>query len=46
MLALPMKGEKEQYVPEIRCEIIKGEPQRLTRAQWLADKPAYFDWVE
>ena len=45
MLAFPMDRSNELYVPKIRFTI-GGEVRRLSREEWLADKPEYFDWVD
>ena len=34
-----------QYLPRIRCSI-NGVIRPLTRAEWLADDPVHFDWVD
>jgi hypothetical protein len=45
MLALPMEGSNELYLPKIRFEI-DGEARCLTREEWLADEPEHFEWVD
>ena len=49
MLAQPMEGKNEKkYLPQIRV-MIDGEckPRRLTREEWLADKPPFgLEWVK
>ena len=45
MFALPMDGSDQQYLPKVRFAI-GGKPQHLTREEWLADKPEYFEWVD
>lgn len=45
MLAFPMDGSNKLYLPKIRFTV-DGEPRRLTREEWLADEPEYFEWVD
>ena len=44
MLARGMEGENRPYLPKIRC-VINGEARRLTRQEWLAEEPEFFEWV-
>jgi len=44
MLAHGIEGENRPYMPKIRC-VIDGEARRLTREEWLADDPEFFEWV-
>jgi len=39
------KGDDKPYRPKVRC-VIDGEPRRLTREEWLADEPKFFEWVD
>ncbi|KAF9786823.1 hypothetical protein BJ322DRAFT_1052259 [Thelephora terrestris] len=45
MLAQTTQGNGEPYVPKIRC-MVNGKPRRLTREEWLAEPPRYFEWVD
>lgn len=44
MLARNPEGGNRPYSPKIRC-VIDGEARRLTREEWLADEPEFFEWV-
>ena len=47
MLALPAEGEKEQYWPNVRCELEGArDARRPTREEWLANEPTFFNWVD
>jgi hypothetical protein len=39
-----MEGQKRPYSPQIRFEV-NNEARCLTRDEWLADEPKYFEWV-
>ena len=45
-----MEGEKEPYLPKIRCVFKVGEgkyeTRPLTREEWLAEEPEHFNWVD
>jgi len=45
MMAFPMDGSNELYLPKIRF-LIDGKLRCLTREEWLEKKPKYFDWVD
>jgi len=45
MMANSTEGENKPYWPHIRC-MINGEARRLTRAEWLAEQPEFFEWVD
>ncbi|KAF9644019.1 hypothetical protein BDM02DRAFT_3122619 [Thelephora ganbajun] len=45
MLARGKEGKNKPYLPKIRC-MIDGEARRLTREEWLAEEPSYFEWVD
>lgn len=45
MLAQGRKGEGKPYVPKVRF-LINGEIRRLTREEWLADRPEFFEWAD
>jgi len=45
MLAFPMDGSNRLYRPKIRFTI-DGVPRRLSREEWLAEKPEHFVWVD
>jgi len=45
MLAQTRQGNGKPYVPKIRC-MVNGTPRRLTREEWLAETPRYFEWVD
>ena len=38
-------GKGSPYVPKIRC-VIDGEARRLTKEEWLAPEPKFFEWVD
>ena len=39
------KDGGKEYLPLIRCSI-NGTIRPLTREEWLAEPPAYFEWVD
>ena len=45
--ALGEDEKDEGYLPVIRC-VIEGEkePRCLRKAEWLADEPQHFKWVD
>ena len=43
MMALPMEGSDDRYLPKIRFPI-NGELRCLERGEWLEGK--LFDWVD
>ena len=45
MMANGVEGGKGQYLPKIRC-VVDGVARRLTREEWLAEVPEYFEWVD
>ena len=45
IMADGVDGENKPYLPKIRC-VIDGRPRHLTREEWLAPEPAYFEWVD
>ena len=45
IMAHGVEGEDRPYLPKIRC-VIGGEARRLTREEWLKDKPDFFEWVD
>ena len=45
MLARPADEGKKQYLPKVRFKI-GGKLRRLERAEWLAEKPKFFEWVD
>lgn len=45
MLARGVEGNGRPYVPKVRC-VIDGEARRLTRDEWLAEQPQFFEWVD
>jgi hypothetical protein len=46
MLGRGLDGSNNLYVPKIRFPVSKDEVRPLTREEWLAQKPKYFDWVD
>ena len=40
------KDGREEYLPRIRCWIDTKTIRPLTREEWLAEPPAYFEWVD
>jgi len=45
MMAHGVEGQNGAYSPKIRC-VIDGKARRLTREEWLAQVPEFFEWVD